>query len=356
MNQINILHLITSLPIGGAEKVLLDLCSNLDEDIINSHVIALNDENDYDVEFKAIGVNVVNLNMTKSPKSFYNTLSQINKFIKINHINIIHMHMFHPLVFIPLIKLAHPKIKTVFTSHNVNIGSKLREIVTYLFKPFRDTDIVFSKEMITSMYVKDTVVVPNGIDTSKYQMSLTKNEKFTFISVGVLRKQKNQLFLPSCARYLIDQGITDFDIQIIGGPDASGNMRCEIESEIKKHDVTNEINMLGKRHDIPNLLKKAHCFIMPSHFEGLPIALLEAGAAGLIVVSTPVGAIPTVIDENSGYLTKLDQFAQTMAIIIQNQNEAKEKGRNLQEKIKEDFSIKSMATAHEAIYTQLLNQ
>ncbi|MCH9814589.1 MAG: glycosyltransferase [Epsilonproteobacteria bacterium] len=353
MNQKNILHLITCLPLGGAEKVLLDLCTNLDKNTIKSHVIALNDENDYDAEFKAIGINVVNLNMTKSPKSFYDTAKQINNYIKTHHIDIVHMHMFHPLVFVPFIKLADPKIKVVFTSHNVNIGSKLREIVTYLFKPFRDTDVVFSKDMINSMYVKDTVVIPNGIDTSGFQKNVVKNEKFTFISVGVLREQKNQLFLPSCARYIKDKGFTDFEIQIVGGPDASGDMRPEIENEIKKHDVANEINMLGARRDIPNLLKKAHCFIMPSHFEGLPIALLEAGAAGLTVVSTPVGAIPTVIDENSGYLAELGQFAQAMEKVIKNRGEAEEKGKNLQQKIEEDFSIKSMAAAHETIYDNL---
>jgi glycosyltransferase involved in cell wall biosynthesis len=181
-----------------------------------------------------------------------------------------------------------------------------------------------------------------------------KNEKFTFISIGVLREQKNQLFLPSTAAYLKKNGIKDFEIAIVGGADASGDMRKEIADEIKKHDVEKEINMMGSRRDIPNLLQKAHCFVMPSHFEGLPIALLEAGAAGLPVVSTPVGAIPAVIDEDSGYLAKLDTFAEAMLEVITNQEEAKKRAENLQNKIEKDFSITSMAQAHEEIYKRLI--
>ncbi len=351
--NINVLHLITGLPIGGAEKVLLDLCANLDKEKITNHVIGLNDEKDFTEDFKENGVFVENLNMTKTPKSLIQTASYINKYIKKHDIQILHVHMFHPLIFALISKIKYPSLKIVFTSHNVNIGSKLREVITYLLKPFRDTDIVFSKDMIISMYKEDTVVIPNGIDIAPYQQKVQKSKKFTFISIGVLREQKNQLFLPSTAAYLKENGIKNFEIQIVGGPDASGDMREEIYAEIKKHGVEEEINMMGARRDIPELLQKSHCFVMPSHFEGLPIALLEAGAAGLSVVSTPVGAIPSVVDETCGYLAELDDFAKAMLEVVCNPNEAEKRAKNLHQNISEKFSIKSMAKSHEDIYQYL---
>jgi len=289
MKKINILHIITGLPIGGAEKILLDLCSNLNKEIISNHVISLNDEVDFKEDFIQNSIAVTNLNMTKNIKSFFKTTKLINNYIKRHKIEILHIHMFHPLLFAFVSKLRYPHLKVVFTSHNVNIGSKFREVITYLLKPFRDTDIIFSEDMITNIYKKDSVVIPNGLDTSAYKEKVPKNEKFTFISIGVLREQKNQLFLPSTAAYLKNNGIENFEIAIVGGADASGDMRKEISQEIKKYGVEDKINMMGSRRDIPELLKKAHCFVMPSHFEGLPIALLEAGAAELAVVSTPVG-------------------------------------------------------------------
>ena len=86
--SINILHLITGLPIGGAEKVLLDLCANLDKDTITNHVIGLNDEKDFTQDFKEIGVSVENLNMTKSPKSLMQTANYIHRYIDEHNIQI----------------------------------------------------------------------------------------------------------------------------------------------------------------------------------------------------------------------------------------------------------------------------
>ncbi len=354
MEKINVLHIITGLSIGGAEKVLLDLCTNLDKDKITNHAIGLNDEKTLTEDFIQNKIPIKALNMKKSVVSFLKTTQFLYKYTKKHNIQILHTHMFHPLIFAFILKIARPKLKIVFTSHNVNIGSKLREAITYLLKPFRDTDIVFSKDMITRIYVKNTKVIPNGIDTSLYKKKIEKTDKYVFISVGVLREQKNQLFLPSCARYLKDNGVKNFEIQIVGGANASGDMREEIKAEIKKYGVEDEVKMLGPRRDIQQLLQKADCFVMPSHFEGLPIALLEAGASSLVVNSTPVGAIPSVINKETGYLSDLDNFAKTMEEIINNPKEAQRRADNLHKIVVDQFSIKSMAKAHEDLYLSII--
>lgn len=353
MATIKVLHLITGLPIGGAEKVLLDLCANLDRNTIENHVIGLNDERDFNPDFEKLGISVSSLDMQKTPSSLIKTSKTINAYIKEHDICVLHAHMFHPIIFALIARLSKPNLKVVFTSHNENIGSKAREVITYLLKPFRDVDVVFSKEMINPMYKADTRVIPNGIDTSVYNTRIKKNDIFTFINIGVLREQKNQKFLPSCARYLLDQGIKDFEIQIVGGADASGDEREAIQAEIDKHNVKSHINLLGSRRDIPELLQKAHCFILPSHFEGLPIALLEAGAARLPIVSTPVGAIPTVIDETNGYLATIDLFAQAMMTVYHDYKTAGQKAITLSEKIEQHFSIKHMSKMHQVLYVNL---
>ncbi len=355
MKKIKILHIITGLPVGGAEKVLLDLSINLNKNGIENHVIGLNDEVDFNQDFEANRIFVKNLYMKKTPISFLKTVDFLYKYLKKHKIQIVHAHMFHPLVFASILKILSLDIKVVFTSHNVNIGGKIREIVTYILKPFRDIDIVFSKEMITKMY-KNAQVIPNGIDISIYKQQIEKNKKFTFISVGVLREQKNQLFLPSCAAYLRDNGVENFEIIIVGGGDASGDMSYEIDQEIKKYGVYKHVKMLGPRRDIPKLLQRSHCFVMPSHFEGLPIALLEAGAASLVVISTPVGAIPSVIDEKSGYLATLKEFPKIMLKVIQNKEEAEQKALRLQKSIEKSFSIEAVALSHKELYVSLLDK
>ncbi len=352
-NKIKVLHIITGLPIGGAEKVLLDLSSHLNKETIIPFVIGLNDETDLMEDFRKQNIWVKPLNMKKTPKGFLNAREEINRIIKDKQIDIVHAHMFHPLVLAYTAKKTNPNIKIVFTSHNENIGSKSRELFTRSLKNFRDIDIVFSPDMITNMYKENSVVIPNGIDIDSFTKDVNKEKKFTFLSIGILREQKNQAFLAKCAKELKERGYKNFQINIVGAGDESGDLTKEIQNAIKENGVEEHVNMLGARRDIPILLKQSHCFVMPSLFEGLPISLLEAGAASLPIIATPVGAIPSVIDKNSGYLATLENFTDVMEEVLKGYDIALKKAEILLKEIELNYSIKSMALSHEKIYTQL---
>jgi glycosyltransferase involved in cell wall biosynthesis len=354
MKKIRVLQLITGLPIGGAEKVLLDLCTHLDSTKIDIFVLGLNDEDHLKDDFETKGIFTKILYMQRTLKSFMATYHTLGQFIQEHNINIIHAHMFHPLVFAYLLKIKKHDLKIVFTSHSENIGGKLRELFTYLFKNFRDTDIVFSKEMIDKVYYKkNTVVIPNGIDTSFFKTVPERKPLFTFLSIGILRPGKNHAFLAKCAKYLKDKGYS-FQIEIVGAGDKSGDTSSEIREKITKYHVEDRVKMLGRRRDIPQLLQTAHCFVLPSNFEGLPIALLEAGAAGLPILSTPVGAIPGILTEDMGYLAEHDHFAEKMEYILTHYEEAQSKAKCFYKKIHHEFSIQNMAKAHEKIYQMLI--
>jgi len=353
MRKIRVLQLITGLPIGGAEKVLLDLCSTLDQSKIKIFVIGLNDEDNLKKDFESKGISVEMLNMKKTPANLIKVYKILAQFVQEHEIDVIHAHMFHPLVFAYLLKMKKQKLKIVFTSHSENIGGKFREFFTNILKNYRDADIVFSKDMINKMYKKDTIIIANGVNVAAFAEALEKKPIFTFLSVGVLRPGKNQSFLASCAKYLKDSGY-DFQIDIVGAGDASGDTSEEIKEEIRKNGVEDKINMLGARRDVPQLLQGAHCFVLPSHFEGLPIVLLEAGAATLPILSTPVGAIPNIINNSTGYIEDLDHFAERMEYILTHYEEARSRAECFYEKVNDKFSIEHMARSHEEIYQKLI--
>ncbi len=355
MRKIKLLHLITGLPVGGAEKVLLDMCQYLDSQMIDTYVVGLNHEDAMNKGFKKFGIFVKNLSMKRDIKSMFESLRVLNSLIKNKDIDIIHAHMFHALIFAYILKLRHPKLKIIFTSHSENIGSKLREKITKYLKYFREVDIIFSKQMHTDIYRDDACVIPNGVDIEKFALDMPKNRRFTFISVGVLREGKNHIALVSYAQKLKSLGY-DFEIQIVGSGDASGDERKKIEEAVKKADVADVLKMLGFCDDIPKLLNQADCFVMTSLYEGLPISLLEAGAAALPVISTPVGAISSVIDKECGYLANLDQFGETMEYVLNHKDEAVQTGQKLSKVIHKRYSIKNMVAAHEEVYQSICSQ
>jgi len=348
MNKINILQLITGLGMGGAEKVVLDLAKYTSKDGFNTFVIGMSKRDELLDEFISNDIDTKLLRKTNSFSDLIAIIKTINNFVKINNIQIIHAHMTHSIIIASIVKLLNPSLKIVYTSHSLNIGSKLREMIIWTLKPFRDVDIVFSKDILKFFYKSNYKVIPNGIKIEKYSLDLPKNDKFTFIAVGRLETVKNHKFLIEIAKEL--KGKFDFEIQIVG----DGYLKDELNSLIVKYDLKESVKLLGLRNDIPQLLNKAHCLVMPSLWEGLPIVILEAGASCLPVISTPVGSIPSLLNDDNAYLSNLIEFKRNMINIIEKYISAEEKGKLLFEDIKKRYSIDSVVEEHQKIYKEVL--
>ena len=350
MRKTNLLHLITGLGMGGAERVVLDLAKHSDKDAFNTFVVSLSQRVEMLEEYQKNKINVTALQKDNSFKSLVQIIIFLNRYVKKNQIDVIHAHMTHSMIIASAVKLLNPHLKIVFTSHSINVESKLREIVLFFLKPFRKVDILFSEEQKSFFYTKTVKYIPNGIDISIYEVEEPKNDLFTFISVGRLGVEKNHTLLLDVAKEIPNK--YEFQILLVG----DGVLKEELHERCKKYKIEHRIKFLGLRRDIPMLLNKSHCFIMPSLWEGLPIALLEAGAAQLPVIAPPVGSIGSVLDGNNAYLVDHSQFKNTMIEVMENYDEAIIKGLKLKETIKKDFSIQSVVYQHEQIYIDVLKK
>lgn len=348
MKKINILQLVTGLGMGGAEKVVLDLAKYTSKDEFNIFVVAMSKRDELLQEFLDNNINTTLLKKSNSIKDIFFIINFLNKISKEKNIQIIHAHMTHSIIVASILRILNPSLKIVYTSHNINIGSKIRELIVWSLKSFRDVDIVFSKDILKYFYKQNYRVIPNGIKIDKYNLGLEKNQKFTFIAIGRLEIVKNHKFLIEMANELKDK--YDFEIQIVG----DGYLRDELKELIQKYALEDKVKLLGLRNDIPKLLGQAHCLLMPSLWEGLPIVILEAGASGLPVISTPVGSLPSLLNSENAYLVELDNFKNKMIEVLDNYEDAKLKGKKLFEDIKLKYSIEAVIEAHEKIYKELV--
>lgn len=347
MKKINILQLVTGLGMGGAEKVVLDLAKYISNEEFNTIVVGMSRRDELYQEFLNNKIDTKLLNKSNSLKDIFYIINTINKLIKEKEIQIIHAHMTHSIIVASILKVVNPSLKIIFTSHNLNIGSKLREYLVWILKPLRNVDIVFSKDIFKYFYKKDYKIIPNGIKIDKYNLNLSKNEKFTFIAIGRLETVKNHKVLIEIANKLKDE--FDFEIQIVG----HGYLKEELENLIQKYDLNKYVKLLGLRNNIPELLNQSHCLLMPSLWEGLPIVILEAGASNLPIIATPVGSIPSLLNEENAYLVELDGFKNIMIEVLNNYENAKLKGEKLFEDIKAKYSIEAVIVEHEKIYKEL---
>ncbi|WDF57139.1 glycosyltransferase [Mucilaginibacter sp. KACC 22063] len=348
MTKPKVLHISTGLDRGGAEKVILDLSTYLMQNDFEVHVIGLTDKDKFKDAFEQQGITINTLNITKSPLSLIEGLSTARKFIKKHDIKLIHAHMTHALIFASLLKLLLPSINIVFTPHSFNIGSSLRFAIVRFLKPLRKADILFSAKMKRSCYKKQSYIIPNGIDTAKYDVSYPKNQRFTFVTIGRLERVKNHSALIECAAML--KGQFDFEIQLVG----DGILREDLQKAALDKGVADILKFCGYQSNVAEICSRAHVFLLPSLWEGFPISLLEAGASGIPVLSTPVGSIPEVIGKEYGYLAEIIDFPVVMHEMYKNYQEALSKAELFRSVVQQKYDLKIIGKRHTNIYLQLI--
>ncbi len=348
MRKKNVLHLTVGLAHGGAEKVLLDASILFKQNNnINSQVISFSNELGLLDDYIKHQIRVVPLKKDNSLKSFFEIFSFSNSFVRSEKIEIIHAHMFHAMLIAAIVKIRNPKIKVVFTSHNVNLGSRLREFLIFLLKPLRNIDILFSADMKRYFHKSHNIVIQNAVNAEEFKGQTDKFEKFTFLAVGHLRKAKNYPFLLKCAKEL--RKSFEFQLLIAG----EGKLKEELLESIENEKLEKHVFLLGNVENMPKLLQQSHCLVMPSLWEGMPIAILEAGASRLPVIATPVGSITSVLNDDNAYLATLDEFAEKMADVFNNYPTAQQKAERFHGQVIKEHTIEKMVKKMEDLYLSL---
>lgn len=142
--------------------------------------------------------------------------------------------------------------------------------------------------------------IPNGVDTSVFYPRTEprhSDKPFTFLSVGRLIERKGQHLIIEAMRELRSQGI-EARLILIG----EGDNREKYQALIDRYQLNDWIELCGyvPREKMPEVYRKADCFVLPSEAEGMSVALLEAIASGLRLVATSVGGIAEMPKELPG--------------------------------------------------------
>lgn len=195
--------------------------------------------------------------------------------------------------------------------------------------------------MISFFHKQNNTIIVNDIDGCTY------NPIFTFIIVGRLEIMKNHEFLINLVSEL--KGY-NFQLKVVG----TGILEEKLKKQVATLGVTDRVEFLGGRRDVPELLFHADCLLLPSLWEAFPIVLLEAGACGVPVITTPVGCIPDFISKESGCLVELDGFKDAMIDIMDNYQSAQEKAELLLSTVKSQYNIEKIVKQYEDLYQELL--
>ncbi len=233
-----------------------------------------------------------------------------------------------------------------------------RLVMRYLNKT--DRVIALSQSMkaffARLMPAERIAVIENGIDMNpflSFRRQLSSRPSLVFL--GVVGSRKGIFDLIDVASMLRHQGL-DCDYHILG----PGKIDLA-RQQAKQAGVPDLFHFHGpvEGETKVRLLVKSWCFVLPSYAEGMPLAILEAFAAGLPVVSTTVGGIPEVVHSDvNGYLVDpgdKEGFARMIQKLLTQPLLLEKMSAQNREDALSKYRIEAVAEKIDAIYTQLLS-
>ena len=293
---IRILHMIGSFEVGGSQALVINLYKAIDRERIQfDFIVDHPDRMELASVVQALGARIYYM-PTFVGKNILQVKKAWNKFFKEHtEYKILHSHVrSYASVYLPIAKKRG--LKTIIHSHSTSNGKGLASIVKRIFQyPLRyqaDYLMACSNEAGQWLYGKKAcqkdnyIFLSNAIDTEKYRYSediankyreeLGLVGKFVIGHVGRFHEAKNHMFLLDVFAGIYAKR-SDAVLLLVG----DGDLRKLIEERIHALNLENCVILTGNRNDVPDLMKAMDVFVFPSKWEGLPVTVVEAQAAGL---------------------------------------------------------------------------
>ncbi len=216
------------------------------------------------------------------------------------------------------------------------------------------------------------VYTGNGIDLSLFDRSAIADDRRAAVR-SAWGATSDSIVVLSVGRYVVDKGYRELAeairIAVASCPGArfvwiapvlTGESGTLPDDFIEKQGLSTHVMRLGLQDDMPALYAAADVLVHPSHREGVPRAIMEAGAMGLAVVATDIPGNREVIDDTQvGWLAQVgdvQRLAEHLIEVIENSGEREQRAGALQRRVKASFSQDAVSQKVAAVYRDLMGE
>jgi glycosyltransferase involved in cell wall biosynthesis len=371
MSKIKVLRIVPSLEVGGVEKTLLSLLPRLKKEGFDVSVCCLYKRDDLAKDMERMGIPIHFIGMRPQidfDLRYLRGIYKLIKFLKKEKIQIVHTHMYKANTpgRIAAIFARVPVI--IVNEHNIDDWKNPFQIFTDRVLANFTSKIVTVSDAVRKFYIKKgipahkLITIHNGVDLDRFKVNVDadrKKEEFGINSSDFVVGTISRIEPQKGHKYLIDAASTvrkefpNVKFLIVG----TGSLKNKLKKYVKNKGLEKDIIFTDKRKDIPEILSIMDVFALPSLREGFSISLLEAMAAGRVVVATDVGGNLEVIDNGeNGFIIPANSpriLAEKIIKILKDQKLRNRIGKNAQEKVRE-FSIDNMASKTMELYNKML--
>ncbi|MGY0616939.1 glycosyltransferase family 4 protein [Vibrio sp. FJH11] len=362
---LKVAHLQLLPLVTGVQRVTLDELERLNTDMFTPYIIC-KESGPLTVEAESKAITCLlsnNLVREISPKRDLLAFWELYRLFRQHRFDVVHSHSSKTGVIGRLAAKLAGVPMVVHTVHGFAFPAAKNKIEKFIFFAMEwlgtkcsdkivclhDADRAIAKNQLGAKDYQ-LEVLANGVDTTKYapatsevKLAMRKElgipEDTVIVGmVGRLWKQKNpQAFVDAALRLLSTNVNAHF--VLVG----DGELKTALEEQVNQAGFSDNIHFLGWRNDTPQLLKSFDIFVLPSLWEGMPLAILEAQSTGLpCVVSNIQGNNHLVTDGVDGFLFNLDkpeELDEKLKVLINEEQLLIKFGASARSKIEEKHNI-----------------
>jgi glycosyltransferase involved in cell wall biosynthesis len=360
-----LMQITHDLDLGGLQQVVVNICRTIDRDRFDVSVLCLETLGCFAPDVEELGIPVVLLEGRPDGPDYF-AFRRVARVLRERQIDVIHTHNTQPF-FDGALGASLAGVKTiVHTDHARSFPDKRR----YMFAEWALSHLAYrvvgcsehtSENLMKYEKISPRKIrtVPNGIDPERF--NVTVDEVGLRADLGIrgsgpvmglavrLSDQKGITYLLKAMPAIVEVH-PDVSLVIAG----DGDLRADLEAESRALGLTENVFFVGPRMDIPQLLKLFDLYVLPSKWEGLPMVILEAMAAGCPVLATDVGGNYTAIDSGvSGMLVepeKPEALIEPVNTLLADPELRRSYAAAAREKFDAEFSARIMTQRYERLY------
>lgn len=366
--MIKILNVIGSLDIGGAENNAMNILRFIDSSKFSYYFLVFGDfEGNYEEEARSLGATIIHM---EEPKVNYKDfISNYRKLLKKEKFDVIHVNtLWNSGILLSAAKREGIPIRichshSTESSQNENFIYKLyKQLMRRLILNSTTNFIACGKDAGNYLYGEDVFqkkgrIIYNGIEDEKFSFNSSKREEVRkslgFSSnetvlghVGRIAPVKNHPFMINILDSLNNRMSTLKLILIGDGPDL-----VFVKNMVESKELEESVIFLGNRKNVSEYLQALDIFVFPSLFEGFPVSLIEAQAAGLPCLVSSRVTKEARLTMNTEFID-LENFDEWLNRIQYYANNKIDRSQINTNEIKKKFSVHSIVKKWEKIYEE----
>ncbi|MCB5226723.1 glycosyltransferase family 4 protein [Alishewanella sp. 16-MA] len=355
-NTLNILHIVCSLELGGAERFAIDLCNIQKEHKHSSAIFSLGKQTD------ALVSEATDLNISVYHFPKINRLQKYRfflDFVKKNNIQVLHLHSPNLIKFLlPILWFLAKKIKIVYTRHGAGhysssswklihqLTKQFIHVVTFVSDDARD---IFLKHHEWKNYptkvIKNGIIVPNQFDRAKQDSPILR-----VASIGRMDPIKGQIYLLQAFADMQENKRKNFELHFFG----HGSEYQRLKNFVEQHLTSMAVIFHGIIKDRERIYSAIDLQVVCSKNEGLSLAIMEGMARAIPAIATDVGGNPELVkNEQTGLLYPFSDTVSLGRLLVElneNRDYLRILGLNAHSFIVKDYSLELTFKQYNEVY------